>query len=65
MYDVEGYWKVRLTCVLIFLTMIMMFLTGCNSSGNNQELSATSGTITVYTAIENVLAGRLVETFNE
>jgi len=65
MYNVEGYWKVRLACVVIFLMMVTVFLTGCNSNGNSQELSATSGTITVYTAIENVLAGRLVETFNE
>jgi len=53
----------RLMCVLIILSIVATLLTGCGGNAAAQA-SPTSGTITVYTAIENVLAGRLVEAFN-
>ncbi|MCL2200821.1 MAG: extracellular solute-binding protein [Oscillospiraceae bacterium] len=59
----KGSLKVRVVCLLVMATVIVGALVGCGGNGNS-EASPTSGTITVYTAIENVLAGRLVETFN-
>jgi len=62
MVYVEGYWKVQLVALCILVLIAAVILTGC--SGNENGASPTSGSITVYTAIENVLAGRLIETFN-
>ena len=61
MIHVKSYWKVRLACLIVLVALIMA--SGCAGNGNRED-SPTSGTITVYTAIENVLAGRLVEAFN-
>ena len=63
MVHVEGYWKVRLAALLTMVALIVGALAGCASNGN-QDTSPTSGTITVYTAIENVLAAQLLEAFN-
>ena len=53
------------TPLLIVLTLCIgvLLLTGCGNG--NTEATPESGTITVYTAIENALAGQLVEAFNE
>ena len=59
----KGSLKVRLVCLLVMAAIIAGALVACGDNGSS-EASPTSGTITVYTAIENVLAGRLVETFN-
>jgi len=42
--------------------LAVAMLTGCSSDDNGP--SATSGTIIVYTALENVQVGRLIEAFN-
>ena len=54
----------RLICVLALLSMVVALLTGCGGNAATADANPTSGTITVYTAIENVLAGQLVEAFN-
>ena len=63
-YNVEGYWKVRLACVFILLVMVTVFFVGCERSNATQGDNATSGSITVYTALENVQVDRLIEAFN-
>ena len=54
--------KIVTVLVIVMLCLSMFLLTGCG--GNNTDTSPTSGSITVYTAIENVLAGQLVDAFN-
>jgi len=63
MVHVEGYWKVRLVSLLMMAILIVGMLAGC-SGNSNQDASPTSGTITVYTAIENDLAAELLEAFS-
>jgi len=53
----------RLVCLVVIVACIAAIFTGCGGN-SNQDASPTSGTITVYTAIENVLAGQLIEMFN-
>jgi len=56
-------WKAKSASLIILTAITIAMLVGCGDS-NSQSDDPYSGTITVYTAIENVLAGRLVETFN-
>ncbi|MCL2199052.1 MAG: ABC transporter substrate-binding protein [Defluviitaleaceae bacterium] len=60
MIHAKGYWKAKLVSLAV---LAVLLFTGCGA-GDRVEASPVSGEITVYTAIENVLAGRLVETFN-
>ena len=55
--------KQRLVCLVVIAALIVGLVSGCGNSGSQNE-DLTSGTITVYTAIENVLAGQLLEAFN-
>ena len=63
MVHIEGYWKIQLASLVIFVGLIMFVLSGC-SGNSNQGASPTSGTITVYTAIESELVTQFLAAFN-
>ena len=54
----------RLLCVLIILSMVAILLTGCGGNAAATDASPTSGTITVYTAIETELVTEFLAAFN-
>ncbi|MCL2222663.1 MAG: extracellular solute-binding protein [Oscillospiraceae bacterium] len=64
MLNLKNNWKMKIISLFILAAVGVMMLVGCGDN-NGQSDDPLSGTITVYTAIENVLAGRLVETFEE
>lgn len=62
MVHVLGYWKVRLVGLLAIAALAVGTLAGCGN--NHHEAGPTAGTITVYTALENVQVERLLSAFN-
>jgi len=64
MMHIERCQKIRLICVVVLFVLYSVVFSGCGSNGNNQETSPTSGTITVYTAIESELVTQFLEAFN-